>query len=58
MTWYQSITSKVNYAGRELGARGGIRGSRHLATRKISTTCICDAERKVVTQRIFDYILD
>ena len=23
MTWYQSITSKVNYAGRELGAASG-----------------------------------
>ena len=31
MTWYQSITSKVNYAG---GSRGRHQGSRHLATRK------------------------
>ena len=48
MTCYQSITSKVNYAGSEEGARGGAaRGSETLGNMKISTaTCQCDAKKK------------
>ena len=48
MTWYQSITSKVNYAGRrELGAALG--EQRTLGNTEISPrAAFCDAERKVV----------
>ena len=49
MTWYQSITSKVNYAGdwRELGAALG--EQRTLGNMEISPrAALCDAERKVV----------
>ena len=54
MTWYQSITSKVNYAGSE-GTRGGVsEGERDTWQHENIHHVFATQKRKVVAQKIFN----